>query len=300
MRHSTAIDSVAPTPASRLPQLLRVDRTFGVIDAALAFVAVWMVASSQLVLLLQATFLLLMVGACYWRLPGLVARALLWGGVATAEVVAAVSQEVLPSSQLRQLPLLSAMLVIVFVLASRRTRVERTLTHTELHDQLTGLPNRSHFLRRLDESLASVSTDQRAVAVISLDIDGFQAVNDDYGQAVADRLLVALGERLRGCVRGDDTVARVGGDEFLIVVRTEPGTVPRIAERLAAAVEAPYVLDGVELRVTASLGVALSETPSAGTRNDLVRHADAALRRVKSEGRAGYEVFSPSLVAASW
>jgi diguanylate cyclase (GGDEF)-like protein len=293
MRHSTASDGIAPAFPHSLPRLLRVERSFGVIDVALAFLAVSMVFSNALVLLLQATFLLLMLGGCYWRLPGLAARALLWVGIATAQMIAAVSQGHLPEWHLLHVPLLSVMLVIVYLLAKRRNGIERSLSEAELHDHLTRLPNRTCFLRRLDETLTAASGDQRAVAVISLDIDGFKAVNDEHGHATADRLLITLGERLRRCVRADDTVARVGGDEFLIVVGTEPGSVPRIAERIAAAVEAPFVIDNVEVRVSASLGVALSEDPSPRLRDDLVRHADAAMRRVKSEGKAGYEVFSP-------
>jgi diguanylate cyclase (GGDEF)-like protein len=222
----------------------------------------------------------------------------LWAGIATTQLVAAVWIDDAPASNLLTLPLLTVMLVIVYLLAVRRHNAERTRTHAELHDQLTRLPNRTTFMRRLDERLAANASDHRAIAVISLDLDGFKAVNDDHGHAAADQLLVVLAERLRRCVRGDDTVARVGGDEFMIVVGSDPGMVPRIAERLAQAVEEPFVFDGVEIRVTASLGVALSEDPSPRVRDDLVRHADAAMRRVKSEGRSGYEVFSPMTAAA--
>lgn len=296
MRHLSASDGVAPAPL--VPRLLRVDRSFGVIDACLVAVAVVMVTSDQMILLVQVTFLLLMIGGCHWRFPGFVARCALWVGVATAEMLLAVSLGDSPASALLELPLLGLMLVIVYRLALRRHRVERTLTQAELHDHLTRLPNRTYFLRRLGEALGAAAADRRAVAVISLDIDGFTSVNDDHGHVAADRILVTLAERLRGCVREDDTVARVGGDEFMIVVRTEPGAVPRIAGRIAEAVETPFAFDGVEIRVTASLGVALTEEPTARVRDDLVRHADAAMRRVKSEGKAGYEVFSPLTAAA--
>jgi diguanylate cyclase (GGDEF)-like protein len=297
MRPSPASDGVVPAASGSLPRLLRIDRTFGVIDGCLALVAVSMGFTTHLVFL-QLTFLLLMLGGCYWRFQGFVARTLLWVGIALVQMLVAVSSGDAAASDLLAVPLLTVMLVIVHLLATRRHRVERTLTHAELHDQLTRLPNRTAFLRRLEETLAATSTERRAVAVISLDIDGFKAVNDDYGHAAADRLLVVLAERLRRCVRADDTVARVGGDEFLIVVRSDPGTVPRIAQRLSEAVESPFLIDGIEICVTASLGVALSEEPSARVRDELVRHAEAAMRRVKSEGRAGYEVFSPMTAAA--
>lgn len=298
MLHSTATDRVAPAPANGFQQLLRADRSFGVIDVCLVLIAIGSLFSDQLVIFDQATFLLLMLGACYWRLPGLIARTVLWAGIATAQVVVSVTLGDASGSSLIHLPLLTVMLAIVYQMAVRRHRVERTLTQAELHDPLTRLPNRAAFLRRLDERLATTSGDRRAVAVISLDIDGFKAVNDDYGHAVADRLLVELAERLRRCVRADDTVARVGGDEFMIVVASEPGMVPRIAERLAHTVEEPFAIDGAEVRVTGSIGVALCSEPNPRERDDLVRHADAAMRRVKSEGRSGYEVFSPVTVAA--
>jgi diguanylate cyclase (GGDEF)-like protein len=298
MRQSSTTTGVASAAPSSLPELLRVDRPFGIVDVCLALVAVATLFSDQFMLLIQATFLLLMLGACYWRFAGFLARSVLWAGIATAQLVAAVRLDDEPASSLLTLPLLTVMLVIVYLLAARRHSAERTRTHAELHDQLTRLPNRATFLRRLDERLAAAWTDHRAIAVISLDLDGFKAVNDEHGHAVADRLLVELAERLRRCVRADDTVARVGGDEFMIVVGSDPGMMPRIAERLAQAVEEPFVFDGVEIRVTGSLGVALSEDPSPGVRDELVRHADAAMRRVKSEGRSGYEVFSPITVAA--
>jgi diguanylate cyclase (GGDEF)-like protein len=293
MRPLSARDGDAVVSPNAVHRLLRVDRSFGVIDACLVAVAVAMVFSAEMILLLQMTILLLMLGGYYWRFPGFIARSVLWVGVATAEMVLAVSLGDTPASDLLALPLLVVMLAIFYALSSRRYRAERTLSQAELHDHLTRLPNRRNFLRRLDEALIAAAAERRAIAVVSLDIDGFKAVNDDYGHDLADRILVVLADRLRGCVRGDDTVARVGGDEFMIVVGAEAGAVPRIAERIAAAVETPFAVDGVEVRVTASVGVALSEEPERRERDDLVRHAEAAMRRVKAEGKAGYEVFSP-------
>jgi diguanylate cyclase (GGDEF)-like protein len=299
MRHSTGGEDVQATRLDRLARLLRVDRTFGVIDSCLAIVAVLMVLSDQLILFLDTTFLLLMLGGCFWRFSGFLARSLLWAGVATAEAVMLVSADVVPASDLLQIPLLVLMLATFYTLASRRNRVERSLTYAGLHDQLTRLPNRACFLRRLEETLSLEPGDRRAVAVISLDIDGFKSVNDAFGHGAGDQVLVVLGERLLRCVRNGDTVARLGGDEFMIAVRTDPGTAPRIAERIAEAVEDPIAIDGAEVRLTASLGVALAEDPSPRLRDDLVRHADAAMRRVKAEGRAGYEVFAPLQTAAA-
>jgi len=167
MRDSTARDVERSALAQSLPRLLRVDRTFGVIDACLAAVAIISIFSDQLTILLQATFLLLMLGACYWRLHGFLARTLLWAGIATAEMVVAVTLGDLPASSLVQLLVLTVMLAIVFFLAVCRHRDERTLTHAEHHDQLTRLPNRAEFMRRLDERLAATTADRGAGAVSS-------------------------------------------------------------------------------------------------------------------------------------
>jgi diguanylate cyclase (GGDEF)-like protein len=291
-------ERVIPSASQAFRGLLRVDRPFGLIDLCLAMVAVAMVFNDQLLLFLQMTFLLLMLGACYWRAGGFIGRCLLWGGVATAELVVAIATDVAPISYLVQWGLLCVMLAIVYVLVTRRNVVERTLSHIEQHDQLTRLPNRQSFLRRLEEMLSSSSRSQRAVAVMSVDVDDFTEINCALGQKIADELLIVIGQRLRTCLRSGDTVARVGGDKFLIVVEVDPATVARVAERISTAIELPYFINGEEIRITASLGIALTEDPSPDLRDELVRHADAAMRRVKSEGKAGFEVFSPLIDAA--
>lgn len=286
-------NSVIPTARLTLRGLLKVDRSFGLIDLCLALVAIAMVFTDQMFLFLQMTFLLLMLGACYWRASGFISRCLFWGGVATAELVVAIATDAAPVSHLLHWLVLCVMLVIVYMLVSRRNVVERTLSDVEQHDQLTRLPNRQAFLRHLDEMLSAPTRAHRAVAVISLDVDDFAEVNRALGHKLADELLVVIGERLRTCMRSGDTVARVGGDKFLIAVGVDPATVPRIAERIATAIKLPYFIHGEEIRVTASLGIALTEDPSSEVRDELVRHAEAAMRRVKSEGKSGFELFSP-------
>lgn len=291
-------DRIVPLVSQRVRGLLRIDQPFGLIDLCLTAVAIAIVFTDQLTLFMQATFLLLMLGACYWKFPGFIGRSLLWGGVTTAELAVAISTGEASSSLMIQWTLLLVMLAIVYVLVSRRNLVERTLNHVEQHDQLTRLPNRTAFLRRLDEALAAPSRAYRAIAVVSVDVDDFNEINRAAGPAVADQLLVVIGERLRACLRAGDTVARVGGDRFLIAVGIDPATLPRIAERITRAIELPFFIEGEEIRITASLGIALTEHPSPELRDELVRHADAAMRRVKSHGKAGYEVFSPLSEAA--
>jgi diguanylate cyclase (GGDEF)-like protein len=128
-----------------------------------------------------------------------------------------------------------------------------------------------------------------------MDLDDFKVINDSLGHEAGDRVLVAVGERLEGCLRPEDTLARFGGDEFVVLVEDVEGPeqAVRIAERLIDVLEGPFDLEGRELFVRASVGIALgtSRTKSA---EDLIRHADAAMYRAKDEG-SGYAVFDPAL-----
>ena len=166
------------------------------------------------------------------------------------------------------------------------------------HDALTGLPNRRLFDDRLEVALRRAARSRELVAVAFLDVDRFKTVNDCLGHAKGDRLLVALSERLRACLRDSDTVARMGGDEFIFIL---PGLRSQAdaaepAQKLLEAARQPVRLDGQELFVTASIGV--SVFPDDGRERDLLlRHADAALYRAKSRGRNRFELFDPGLAA---
>jgi diguanylate cyclase (GGDEF)-like protein len=179
---------------------------------------------------------------------------------------------------------------------TERKEAEERLEHRAFHDPLTELPNRQLFLDRLGHALAR--TQRRAgstVAVLFMDLDDFKVINDSLGHEAGDRVLVAVGERLEGCLRPEDTLARFGGDEFVVLVEDVEGPegAVRIAERLMDVLEGPFDLEGRELFVRASVGIALgtSRTKSA---EDLIRHADAAMYRAKEEG-SGYAVFDPAL-----
>lgn len=174
--------------------------------------------------------------------------------------------------------------------AIARRRLLSAAVHAATHDPLTGIPGRELLGDRLERALADHRRTGRRVAVCFLDLDGFKGVNDTHGHAAGDRVLVAVAERLRGVVRESDTIARVSGDEFVVLLRelTEVEDVHRSAGALVAAVESPLHLDGVEATgLSGSVGVAVA--PEDGVTPDaLLRAADATMYGVKRRGGAGY------------
>jgi diguanylate cyclase (GGDEF)-like protein/PAS domain S-box-containing protein len=177
-----------------------------------------------------------------------------------------------------------------------RVALERELAHRANHDDLTGLPNRSCFTRTLRTALAEAG-ERRPVAVVYLDLDGFKAVNDSAGHAVGDALLAQAGRRLGEALRAGDVIARFGGDEFAAMLpAADPEVAVGVAERLRRTVAAPYAIDGREIVIDASVGIALS-TPGV-TAEDLLRYADIAMYRAKDAGRSRVELFAPELQEA--
>ena len=170
-------------------------------------------------------------------------------------------------------------------------RLESDLRHAALHDSLTGLPNRALLVDRLEHALA---LGVGRTAVLFVDLDDFKVVNDSRGHGSGDELLVAVAERLRCAVRARDTVARFGGDEFVVVCEAvDDRTAQELAAGLLAALTAPFPLAGASVHVGASIGVALSPAGSAG---DLLRFADAAMYAAKRAGRRQVKLFDPALV----
>ena len=179
---------------------------------------------------------------------------------------------------------------------TRQKEAQAVILHQATHDPLTNLPNRTLFNQRLDQILEHARRSGELVAVAFLDLDRFKAINDSLGHATGDALLVQLGERLRGAVRAEDTVARMGGDEFIMILRglrrPHDATVP--ARKIMKSLDEPMRPEGHELRVTASLGISLFPT-DAEDRDSLLRHADMALYWAKSQGRNTYRLYDAAL-----
>jgi diguanylate cyclase (GGDEF)-like protein/PAS domain S-box-containing protein len=177
-----------------------------------------------------------------------------------------------------------------------RHHTEEEVRHAALHDALTGLPNRTLALDRLEGALARRRRDGRDVAVLLLDLDLFKLVNDSYGHGIGDDLLVTLAPRLHDAVRPSDTVARLGGDEFMVVCEQLDGArdAIQVAERVAQAVSQPIVLRSGEHFITASIGIAMADSADRDTET-LIRDADAAMYRAKERGRGRFELFDDVL-----
>jgi diguanylate cyclase (GGDEF)-like protein/PAS domain S-box-containing protein len=179
--------------------------------------------------------------------------------------------------------------------ALERQAVEDAIRERAVHDPLTGLPNRVLFVDRLEHALARLGRAELLAAILFLDLDHFKLVNDSLGHHVGDELLAAAAPRLKHALRGSDTVARFGGDEFGILLEDIASERDAIetAERIAATFARPFVLSGSEHFVTTSIGIALAR---GGERADeLIRDADAAMYRAKDRGRARYEVFDEGM-----
>ncbi len=182
---------------------------------------------------------------------------------------------------------------------TQRKAAEYRLQHDAFHDSLTGRPNRALLLERLGQAVARTKRrpDSR-LGVLFLDIDGFKNVNDSLGHQMGDQLLIAISRRLEGCMREADTVARVGGDEFISLIDDVESkeVILSLPDRILESLRTPFSLDGHELVVSASIGVALSGA-SDDSAEEIVRNADIAMYRAKSLGKAGFVVFDEAMHA---
>lgn len=181
---------------------------------------------------------------------------------------------------------------IVIDISSRKER-ERRIQHLADHDALTGLLNRRLLEDRLEQALTLARRNDALVSVMLIDLDGFKAVNDQFGHLMGDYVLRTVAKRLRDCVRESDTVARLGGDEFVVVLAGQrlPEDASLVAEKILAALTEPVAAGGRRFEVGASIGISIY--PRDGTTPEaLLKHADAAMYRVKEAGKNRYQFYS--------
>jgi diguanylate cyclase (GGDEF)-like protein/PAS domain S-box-containing protein len=190
-------------------------------------------------------------------------------------------------------------IVLVSTIAHDITELKKTqirLHHEATHDSLTGLPNRALFSEVAEQALGRAGRDAATTAAMFLDLDSFKDVNDSLGHDAGDRLLVEVARRLRVAVRAGDVVARLGGDEFCVLCERITGEheARELGKRLIDAISSPLRLEGRDVQIGTSIGIAL-DTTGAVTIGSLVRDADVALYRAKHNGRGRVEIFTPSL-----
>jgi diguanylate cyclase (GGDEF)-like protein/PAS domain S-box-containing protein len=193
----------------------------------------------------------------------------------------------------------TAVLAINTDITSRK-QVEAALEHQALHDSLTGLPNRALFRDRLERALAHAERTQRRLAVLFLDLDNFKVINDSLGHQAGDAVLIEVSHRLSLCLRGADSVARFGGDEFTVLLEEIDGEADgdMVADRILEALRAPIRVGERDVFVSASVGMALS-VPRQSKPDSLLRNADMAMYQSKAAGKARHSVYDARLNAAA-
>lgn len=180
-------------------------------------------------------------------------------------------------------------------LAQSLTEANRELTQLALHDTLTGLPNRMLLADRIDQGISRVDNEGGCLALMFIDLDGFKPVNDAFGHHMGDQLLREVSLRLREDLRGQDTLARIGGDEFVLLVQlSEPDDAMSLAARQVSLIARAFRVAEHDLQISASVGIALY--PGNGqTAHELLMNADAAMYHAKGTGKNGYSFFDVSM-----
>ncbi|HEV7164724.1 MAG: putative bifunctional diguanylate cyclase/phosphodiesterase [Gammaproteobacteria bacterium] len=180
--------------------------------------------------------------------------------------------------------------------AADRKQAEEEMRRLANYDHLTGLPNRTLFMDRMEQSLARARRSRHPLALLFIDVDRFKSVNDSLGHNVGDQLLYQIGQRLLECVRTSDTVARLGGDEFTVIVEdcTEQQAVPLTCERILSSLAEPILLEGTEVNLGCSIGVSMYPADGS-TVQALLQNADSAMYKAKERGRNNYQFFTQDM-----
>jgi len=248
-------------------------------------------------LLLFATLLMAGGGFVVWDIASAISRA--------AQLGTATKTSDLPSGRVRQDEIGTLVESFGKMLATIEQQTDEInefprrldqLARQAFRDPLTGLPNRALFVDRL--ALALTRTERRGelLAVLFLDLDRFKVINDSLGHSAGDQLLVGLSERLSACLRPEDTIARLGSDEFAVLLEDvkDASAVTAVAERLGTELQRPFLFEERELFITVSIGIGL--TVSRGTTpEEILRNADLAMHHAKARGKARYELFDKSM-----
>ena len=179
---------------------------------------------------------------------------------------------------------------------TEKKQVEEKIQHMAHHDALTQLPNRALLYDRIGQAIAQAQRNREALALLFIDLDRFKTVNDSLGHPVGDRLLKTVGERLMTCTRGSDTVARIGGDEFVVLLGylEEPEDARHVAQKVLDALSEPVMIDTHELKVTPSIGICAYPHDGEDVET-LMRNADTAMYHAKQMGRNNYQFFTQAM-----
>lgn len=180
-------------------------------------------------------------------------------------------------------------------LASSLADANQELEFLSLHDGLTKLPNRALLVDRMEQEIQNAKRHSTRFSVLFIDLDGFKQMNDAFGHAAGDRLLIEVAQRVRSILRARDTLSRIGSDEFVVLANTsEPSDAANLADKLVAEVARPYWIDRDELRISASIGIAMFDSAEV-QQQDLLKNADAAMYHAKDLGRNRYCFFDTSM-----
>jgi diguanylate cyclase (GGDEF)-like protein/PAS domain S-box-containing protein len=192
----------------------------------------------------------------------------------------------------------NARYVCIFNDVTDMRRKDEYIRHLAFHDHLTGLPNQALLFDRINEGITHASGDRAPLGIMYIDLDRFKAVNDSFGHDVGNSLLQEVAARLRGCLRRSDTVARIGGDEFVVLLRriVDPSGYAALAQKVIAQLSTPVHVAGRDMQVGASIGIACY--PDDGSDSiELMKNADAAMYAAKSGGRGAYRFFKAAMTA---
>lgn len=187
--------------------------------------------------------------------------------------------------------------VSIFSDISERKKAEAALQHRVYHDELTNLPNRSFFLKRLEEYIVVSQKNNTQLALFFVDLDRFKWVNDNFGHDVGNLLLIAVAQRLKQCIRNSDVVSRLSGDEFTLMLPNllQTPIIKVIAARVVDSLSAPFHLSGHVLSISASVGIAIYPQDGDDIQT-LLKHADIAMYNAKGAGRNNYQFYADHVI----